>query len=311
MDFSQVIIQILILFFLMFLGYFIRHVNVVTGQGIRDFSSLIFYVTMPALILASTGNADFSDLSGLKEMGIASAISYTFFLIMTFVLPKIVGAPEGSKGLYKFMTIFANTAFVGFPMLIAILGESTIFLAAINNIPFNILLYTVGIFFVVSDHKKGEQMDISLRKFMNPGLIATFLGLVLVLLGIKLPETIMRVSSMIGSLTTPLAMIVIGGSLYGVKLAGMLKNYRVLSFSLIKMLTFPLIIGLFLTFIGISPTVVAVSMVLAGMPIGTNTVIIVTQYEGNVLEASEAVFLSTLLMAVTAPVLVLMVNWLT
>ncbi len=162
--------------------------------------------------------------------------------------------------------------------------------------------------FIISDKGHGHEIKFSLKQFMNPGLIATIIGVVIILTGIKLPTLVIRTASTLGAVTTPVAMVVVGASLYGVNTKDMLKNRKVLILSGIRMLAFPLIVGLILRVIGLDAIIIAVAMVIAGMPIGTTTVIITRQYDGNVLEASEAVFMSTCLLLLTAPVLVLMIQ---
>lgn len=307
MDFTQVLIQIAVLFIIMFLGYELRRRQTITEEGVSNFSSLIFYATMPAMILASITETDFQGADDLGQVMVASLISYGIFILVGFLMPKVLRVKEGSRGLYSFMTIFGNVGFIGFPMLVAILDESAVFLGAVLNIPFNLLLFTIGIYYIVSDKTKGHKMTLSLKQFLNPGILATLLGLIIMMADITLPAVVMKTTSALGAVTTPLAMIVVGASLYGVNIGQMFKNYRVLALSLIRMLLFPLVVGLILSAIGLKGQIVAIAMVLAGMPIGTNTVIVARQYDGNVLEASEAVFMSTVLLLFTAPVLIWMI----
>lgn len=308
MDFTQVISQIAILFIIMFIGYFLRRTHKLTEEGIRNFSSVLFYVTMPGLILGSIANTSLASAAKLGEVAIASVISYVFFISVAIFMPLILKVEDGRKGLFRFMTVFANTGFIGFPMVIAILGDSALFLGAVLNIPFNILLFTLGVYFIVSDKGHGHKVSFSWHLFLNPGVVATFFGLLVMILGINLPTIVLGAASTLGAVTTPVAMIIAGASLYGVNIRQMLKNYRVLLLSFIRMIMFPIIIGLLLKTIGLSSMVIAVAMVMAGMPIGTTTVIIARQYDGDVLDASEAVFLSTVLLIITAPVLVLMIQ---
>ncbi len=308
MNFLQVVTQIIILFLIMFLGYYLRRRKIISEEGIKSFSALIFYVTMPALIISSLADTSMDQSKDVTSMILASLISYACLIVLAIIVPKIFKVEQGSKGLYRFMTIFSNVGFIGFPMLVAILGPSSVFFGALFNIPYNLLLFTIGIYYLVSDHKSDYKFKISIKQFVNPGIFATLIGLVAFLTGFELPEVVMSTSGTLGRVTTPLAMVVVGGSLYGVHIKGMLKNYKLLIFSLMKMILVPIILGLVLSLIGFSTSVVSIAMVLCGMPIATNTVIIARQYGGNVLEASEAVFLSTLLMCVTTPVLVLLVN---
>lgn len=276
------------------------------------------------MILVSIARTETATMDDILDVGIAALVAYSVLIVMAYIVPTIVRAPEASKGLYKFMTLFGNVGYVGFPMLIAVLGQDSLFLGALFNIPYNLLLYTIGIFFVVSDQNKDQKMKLTFKQFMNPGIIMTAIGLVIFFVGgekgiasvgigplTKATEMFLDVAQILGDVTTPLAMIVVGGSLYGIKIEKIYKNYRVIGFSLIRMTVFPLIVGIILGFIGLSPMVTGMAIVLVGMPIATNTVIITTQYGGNALEASEAVFISTFLMVFTAPALVWIINLVT
>ncbi len=321
MDFTQVITQVVLLFCIMFLGYFLRSRSILSGEGIKNFSIFIYYVTMPAMILVAIARTETATMDEVGDLAIAALFSYVILIILAQIVPKVVKAPPSSKGLYKFMALFGNVGYVGFPMLIAILGKDALFLAALFNIPYNVLLYTIGIYFVMSDHNKDHKMEISFKQFLNPGIMMTLIGLLVFFVGgeqainqsgngfaIRGTKMFLDIAQMLGSITTPLAMIVVGGSLFGVKIDNIYKNYRVIIFSLMRMTIFPLIVGFILSFLGLSTIVVGVAIVLVGMPIATNTVIITNQYGGNILEASEAVFISTVLLLLTAPVLVWIIS---
>jgi len=324
MRFIQVIQQVVMLFIIIGIGYFLRSKKIISREGIKSFSALIFQVTMPAWILVALATTQTASSGDVLEVGLATALSYTFLFLVAMVMPKIMKVPEKSKGLYRFMTLFGNVGFVGFPIITAILGKEALFMAALFNIPYTLLIYTVGIYFVMADKKGEKEFSIELKKILNPGVFMTLLGLGIFFVGglegieatnnsglILGMTTLLDLAAMIGAVTTPLAMLVVGGSLYGVRIGHLYKNYRVILFSLIRMIVFPLIVGLGLTLLGLGHEVVAVAIILVGMPVATGTVIIANQYDGDILEASEAVFISTVLILATAPILMLIITFLT
>lgn len=115
---------------------------------------------------------------------------------------------------------------------------------------------------------------------------------------------------MLGNITTPLSMIVIGGSLYDTKINKIFSQYKILVYCFLKMIIFPLLLAIMLTFMGISGMTRGVAVVLCSMPIAANTVIISKEYKGHVTEASEAVFISTVFLIVSTPIIMLIINWL-
>ncbi len=308
MNFLSVYLQILILFIVMFLGVILRKKEILSDSGIGELSSLIFYVTLPALVIYAITNTKITDNTVLYSMLVATPITYAFLIAVSFLTPFIFFVKKGQRGIYSFFTVFANTAFIGYPMLTAILGKDSVFFGAIFNIPFNLLLYTLGIYFILSDNEEKTGEKFTLKKIINPGLFATLFGVVLFVLKIDLPYVLNASLQLVGSMTTPLAMLIIGASLYKINIRELFKNYKVIIFAIVKMLTFPVIVGLFLKAINIDDYVIKVCMILVGMPIGTNTVIVARKYKTNIVLASEAVFISTVLMLLTSPVLLYTIN---
>ncbi len=229
---------------------------------------------------------------------------------MAFIMPKIVNVKPKYEGLYRFMAMFGNVGFIGYPMLLAILGHEALFIGSVFNIPYNLLLYTVGIYFITLDSDRARKLKLTYKQFINPGLMATVIGLLLFFLNIQFPKIIVDGTTMLGNITTPLSMIVIGGSLYDTKINKIFSQYKILVYCFLKMIIFPLLLAIMLTFMGISGMTRGVAVVLCSMPIAANTVIISKEYKGHVTEASEAVFISTVFLIVSTPIIMLIINWL-
>ncbi len=143
-------------------------------------------------------------------------------IIAAIVLTKLLRVPYEDVGLYRFMILFGNVAFVGYPVLSAVLGNDALFFAAILNLPFNILVFTLGITFIT--HGTDQHQKLELKVFLNPGLIATVIGLILFFASIQLPTFVNELLADVGDMTTPLSLLVIGASLYGVDIRSIFKK---------------------------------------------------------------------------------------
>lgn len=179
MNFLAVLSQVIILFTIMFLGFYLRAKRIINEEGITNYSRLIFYVTMPAMILSAMSRGNNLVIDDIKDIIIVAIISYTFLLIMAFIMPKIVNVEAKYEGLYRFMAMFGNVGFIGYPMLLAILGHEALFIGSVFNIPYNLLLYTVGIYFITLDSDRARKLKLTYKQFINPGLMATVIGLLL------------------------------------------------------------------------------------------------------------------------------------
>lgn len=302
----QIILALVELFIYMFLGLGLVRWGIVKKEALKHFANFVFYVSMPSLIIASMANNNDVKADNLWVVVIMSFVLYGFLVGMGYVLPRMLKVDKNYIGVYSFMAIFGNVGFVGYPVIIAVLGPDALFYAAVFNIPFNILAFTLGVYLITMDTKKKGTIDY--KKFINPGIIGTLIGLFLFLSGIQLPDIAMNVFSKLGNITTPLSLIVVGGSLVGVKITQVLKKHIIFIYSFIKLFLLPTLFAFVISAFGIEPDIAAVCVVIVGMPIAANTVILSQEYDGHVLEASEAVFISTLLIIFSIPYLIFLIN---
>ncbi|MBC7958700.1 MAG: AEC family transporter, partial [Vallitaleaceae bacterium] len=183
---------------------------------------------------------------------------------------------------------------------------AAVFYAAIINLPFNLLAYTLGIYFVSMN--TGVASAFKWKKMINAGVLSVFVGLILLGFDIVLPNFMQDTIGMIGGLTTPLSMLVIGASLAHVKMKTLFTNKRLYAYCLIRLIIFPGLVYFALTALGIEGIILGVAVVLSGMPAAANTVMMSKEYGGNDLLAAEGVFISTMLSALTIPLLALLLT---
>lgn len=302
----EVLLSVAELFLILLLGYGLVWREILPETAPKSFSNLMFYVTMPCLVLyaMSTGNA-----SGSGDLRLALMVAFGLYGVLIGVgilLTKVVKVPVDYRGLYRFMAIFGNVGFIGFPVVIALLGQKALFYAAIYNIPFNFLVFSLGVYLISVDTEGDGKFE--LKKLLNPPLMATIIGLLLSVLQIQLPDFLLRTVKSLGDITTPLSLIVVGGSLVGVEIKKVLKNKIIFLFSFVKLFVVPTLVLLLFGFLKIPIMIGAVGVIMAGMPIAANAVILSQEYNGHVKEASEGVFISTLMMALSIPYLAFLIS---
>ncbi len=306
MDFSAIINQIIVLFLVLFLGYFIRKRNIIDDHTSKKMSSFIVNITAPMLILSSMMSK--TELGSREILSILSIsiMVYICLFLMTFIIPRILGVEQHNLGVYKFMIMFSNVGFMGFPVVESIFGKEAIFYASIYNLPCSALVYTLGIFFVSMNNK--ERVKFEFKKMLNPGVCAVIIGLFIFTFKWTPPIAIGKTINMIGGLTTPLSMIVIGASLANVKIKNIFSNVRLYIYSVLKLIVFPVIILLIIRNFGFNPIMAGVPVIVTGMPVAANAVILSKEFGGNDELASEGVFISTMLSIITIPLMVYLLS---
>lgn len=301
MDMRSIISQMIVLFIVMILGYITKKTGIMDEQSDKKLSLLLLNVTLPALTLASAMGDEktLTNQEVLLLFGL-SALMYLFLFGMAFILPKILRVPKPDVGLYQFMTIFSNIGYMGFPVVRAIFGSEAVFYAAIFNIPFNILSFSLGIYLITGGEGKGK---LDFRFLLHPGIIASFLSVGVYLMDMPMPKVVSDTLIMVGDVTIPLSMIIIGSSLALLPVKKVFNDVRVYLFSLLKLLILPLIFWAGLRLFVVNPVILGVSVVMVSMPVAAAAGMFATAYDGNKELASKGIFISTLLSLATTPFL--------
>ena len=139
-----------------------------------------------------------------------------------------------------------------------------------------------------------------------PAVIATITGLVFFFLRIPLPDIIAQPVGYIASLNTPLAMIISGITIARSNLKAALKKGGVYLTAALKLLLIgPLIIMLLLKPFGADPVVADTILISAACPTAASAIMFSARYGKNSVYASEIFAVSTLLSAVTMPLIIL------
>ena len=137
-----------------------------------------------------------------------------FLSSLAYLLGKILynRYPQEKKSILQYCTLVNNSGFLGMPMVSAVYGTEGLFAASIFTIPTRIFMWTAGLaVFTVSDFRTKCK-----NIFLNPCIIAVFLGLFRRMIRLWLPEFLDTAISNIGSITSPLSMIIIGTMMVGV-----------------------------------------------------------------------------------------------
>lgn len=303
MELIPVLNQTVILFILMITGYYIRKKGIISDIFTKDLSCVILNITLPALIITSM-NRGFSpdimqNLAYIIGLGI---VVYGFLIIIAMIFARSLKIPQPSNGIYKFMILFPNIGFMGFPILMSIYGEIGVFYGAAYNVVFNIFMWTHGIA-LVNNENNSTGIKGKLKFIVNPGIISIAIGLILFIFSLKLPYVIYTSLKYLGDTTTPLAMIVAGSLLVDADAKSVIKNKKLLFTTFMRLIIIPLCIIVGLWKINIPDIVKGVLVVLNAMPVAANAAIFAKIYDSDYKLASEGIFITTLLSIITIPLI--------
>lgn len=305
MDTNVIVSQMIILFLILALGYFIFKIKLVDDNFTKQLSALVIKVTMPALLLSSV--LDITERQPLRDVltsfGIAVALFFIVMPIVGFLLAKLFRVKRNSTGLYVFMATFSNVGFMGFPVISALAGEVGLFYAAIYNLVFNVAVFTLGVWLVNHD-KDGESSGFDIKLLLSPGVIAALLAIALYFMNIKLPVLLCNTIRSVGSITSPSAMLIIGCTLAKMDIKTVFSDWRLYPWILIKQIVIPILLWIPLAMIIKNEILLTVTFILFLMPVANNAVLFANTYNGDAELAARSVFLTTLFSLLTVPICV-------
>lgn len=236
--------QMIIFVLLMVVGALARHYKILTLENQPQITKLVVNIAYPAIILSGvTGKGPhIEDTELAYAFGVIVAM-LALLMICAQLLPRILRYPKAQRGIVNVMVVFTNIGFMGVPMIDSIYGKDALIYMTVLLIPFNLLFFS----YVIQTIKGGgsNPQPFRLRSLANTGMGACFFSIVLYLANIQLPYVLAQSISMVGSMTAPLAMMLLGSFLMDTDWKGLIDR-RMIAFTVIKMLVIPIGITLLL-----------------------------------------------------------------
>lgn len=301
MDFLHIVTQMLMIFGIVLVGLFAAKRNLWSGELDRKLSVFIMNVSMPALILASVMGDELAfDNEELLSLGAVAVITYVVLIGAAWVIPHVWHVNQSREGLLRFMVVFGNVSFIGYPVCDAVFGPKAVFCASVLNIPFNLLIFTVGVSFINGGKARSA---FSPKLVLSPCVVASLIALVIAVARLQMPAAVGQWFHLLGDLTIPCALLIIGSSLSNIPVRDMLGNRFVYAVAALRLVVMPLFVGLCLRLLGIDPFVSNVAVVLSAMPVATNGIMLCLQYGKDERVMTQGLFLTTLFSVVSIPML--------
>lgn len=295
MNVYLVINKILQLFMMIVLGFNLGKMKDFDESFIDKMNRFVLNITMPCLIISSVS----ANKNGIpyQDLFLSMIILIIILPIFAYLCLKISSLKD--KSLYLFMIIYPNVGFIGFPLLQSLFGKQSLLLTALINMPFNLSLFTLGMM-IMSNNKSFQ-----IKKLITPGIIASMIAVLLYIFSISLPETLLQPIQLIGNMTTPLAMIIIGATLSKYPIKKILLDRKIYLFTIFIDLIIPMIFSPLVHFLIKDTMIQAMTMIILAMPVANGAVLFAKRYQQNEFLAAKTVFLSTLLSIITIPVVAL------
>lgn len=302
MDIMVVFQTMLKLFLLLILGFVLFKCHIFDEYTNKKISALIVNVASPMLIISSIAGVEGSNKSIVFLMIGAGILMYIGFIILGKIINRIFPFPKKDWPVYECMVVFANTGFMGYPVLLDVFGQEAVFYASLIHMAFNFFVYTYAIMCLT----KGDDSEFKLnfKQLLTPGIILIFVGIFIYLFDIQLPSVLMDPINSVGSLTAPLSMMMIGSSLAVYPIKDSFTDWRSYVFAFVRLMIVPFVTMIMCRLLHIDAYYANITIITNAMPVGSMVLMLATQYNANVKIVTRNIVVSTLLSVITIPIVV-------
>ena len=301
MDVSVLIPKMIVFVVLMVIGYLCAKTNFAGREFTKDASKMVINVFMSATIINSVLVSDARLTGGeLLQVMLVLCMSVGVCWVLAAISCRLVGLGDKAP-LFELLIAVMNNMFIALPVVETLFGSQAVFYCSLSCIPFNILLYTFGIYRLQGGEGKGS---VRLRDIFSVPLLATLAALVIFLLQPPVPPVVKELASTMSAATMPLSMIVIGSSLGSVSLLDAFKKGKLYLMCVLRLLLCPLLVWLLAGPMTDDLMLRVTATIIAAAPSGVVVSVLAIQYDRDAVFTSEGVLLSTVFSMLTIPLIV-------
>ena len=299
--------QLILMFFFMAAGFFFRKKRILDEYSSGTISRLVVNLFLPAMVIRSFSDNFKSDVLADKALLLLFASAVLLVTaIMSIFLAKLFAREKNengetvinknTQGIYIYSFTIPNLGYMGYPLVQAVFGDSALTDAMIYCMPYNIYIYTLGMYYL-TEHK-----TITFKTIITPPFLATFVGMGLGLLDFEMPKVITRILTSAESCVSPCAMILTGAVFARMDMSSVFRDWRPYAASAIRLLIIPLAALALFRFIGVPEGWILPSVAILAMPLGVNSIVFPEAYGGDAESGAKVCFMAAILAIFTIPV---------
>ena len=214
------------IFMLIGLGFIIVRKEVIKAHEMPTLGRLVTSVALPALVFYSLSTRNFSEVMNPVYLAVYGLASLMLFLLVLVIAHNVRKQPLQTSVLNAMAASCSNSGFIGFPLVLALVGPTAAVALALCMIIENALVLPLGLILLEWSQQRNRPVLESVGKTMwlickSPLSIAIAAGLSVSVLQIHIPAPMYKAVEMAAGASGALALITIGGKLAGLSLRGL------------------------------------------------------------------------------------------
>lgn len=309
-DLTAAVSQMAVLLIVTAVGFLATKIGYLDAEVRGKMSMLVNNITLPCMIVASAGALDASALGGQVVLSLGlGALAFFAMLAAGYLCAFILRVPAPKRCAFAFMSYCSNLGFLGIPVIAALYGDQTVLFSSIFIMGQATFFYSIGLAILAgSDGGSVKQrLKDALRSVANPSMAASVIALVLVFANVQLPMFAEDALDMLGGLTAPLAMMMVGVIVANSHLREVVGEWRIYPFIAIRHFLLPLGVYCALAPLVADTTILGLATVMLAMPVGSLAPMFAEMYGHDGKLVAKGTILSTIASFVLIPLLVALV----
>lgn len=295
------------LFAIVVVGYAAGKLGYMGGTFDKRLSKVVIDITCPALILSSAMTGQLPDRQYILPLLLISIITYIVLTGIAYLLPRYLTRHQADEGVVGFALMFGNVGFMGYPVVASIFGHEAVFYAAVLNVVNTLAVFTIGTMLITGKSVEGRKFQ--KKVLYSTPMFAAYLTMAIVALRIdNIPAFISQPLTMIGNITVPAALLIVGSSMSNLSPRAMLGNATVYVTTLFRLAILPIALYYLCRALGFSDFVVNINTIVIAMPVATYGTILCLRNDKDTTLITEVTFITTLLSMLTIPGMVMLLH---
>ncbi len=257
------------IFILIGLGFFSARIGLVNREQARGMGAFVIHFALPALVFKALAERSLGEVLNWPYLGAYALASLSLFGFGLLLARRWRGQSLSQSAILAMGMSVSNSGFIGYPIAVMVIGPTAGLAMALGMLVENLLMVPLALALAEAGQQQGRGLTVlreTVRRLLrNPLIIAIVLGLAMSLSGLRLPLVPARVVEMLAAASAPVALFVIGATLYGMKIGGMAADLAQTAIG--KLILHPLLVFAALSLVpDIDPLLMVAGLLFASAP---------------------------------------------
>ena len=276
-------------------GYLAGRAGLVTQASSAALNQFVYAFALPAMLFVAVYRGSLDEILGSGGFVAAVIVATLGTALAGFALSYFVaGAPPAESTLRALNASFANTGYLGIPLVTVAYGERAALPAALATVATNFVSFALAIVCLelfVNPRRGGVRRALG-GVARSPLIWPIALAIVLVALEVKVPLPVERFATLLAAAAGPCALFAIGLFVSQLSIrAGAAASWQT---SILKLVVHPILMAaLAYQVLSIDPFWAKIAVVCASLPLGATAFVLAQRYKLLEAETSTGAVIST------------------